>query len=69
MIKWRKASRSTSEGGACVELAQLHSAVGMRDSKDPHGPVFALSRETFRSLVRDVKAGNLDGPSKTSGRL
>ncbi len=62
MIKWRKASHSTSEGGACVELAQLHGAVGVRDSKDPHGPAFALSQETFRSLVRDAKAGNLDVP-------
>lgn len=67
MIKWRKASMSTSEGGACVELAQLYSSVGVRDSKDPDGPVFALSRGAFRSLVRDVKAGDLDLPS--NGRL
>ncbi|MEU5994765.1 DUF397 domain-containing protein [Spirillospora sp. NPDC047418] len=63
MIVWRKASRSNTSGGNCVEVAQRPGNVGVRDSKDPYGAVFALSRESFRSLVRDVKAGDLDVPS------
>ncbi|GAA4235620.1 hypothetical protein GCM10022254_43240 [Actinomadura meridiana] len=62
MIVWRKASRSNTSGGNCVEVAQRPGSVGVRDSKDPNGPTFALSQETFRLLVRDVKAGDLDKP-------
>ncbi len=61
MIVWRKASRSNTSGGDCVEVAQRPGNIGVRDSKDPP-PAFALSRETFRSLVHAAKAGNLDAP-------
>lgn len=61
-IRWRKSSRSNTDNGACVELANLPGRVGVRDSKHPTGPAFALSRESFRTLVRDVKAGSLDTP-------
>ncbi|TDC54318.1 DUF397 domain-containing protein [Actinomadura sp. KC345] len=61
-VKWRKSSRSNTDNGACVELANLPGRVGVRDSKDPAGPALALSPESFRALVRDVKAGSLDTP-------
>lgn len=41
---WRKSSRSTTNGGACVEVAATGAAVFVRDSTDPGGPV--LGRET-----------------------
>ncbi|MFA1539747.1 DUF397 domain-containing protein [Actinomadura monticuli] len=69
MIVWRKAKRSNTSGGDCVEVARRPGNIGVRDSKDPHGPMFALSQATFRKLVRDVKAGGLDAPSNTSGCL
>nr|WP_084265374.1 DUF397 domain-containing protein [Actinomadura macra] len=62
MIEWRKSSRSNTENGNCVELASLPGRVGVRDSKNPTGPAFALSPESFRAFVRDVKAGELDTP-------
>lgn len=62
MIVWRKASRSNTSGGDWVEVAQRPGNIGVRDSKDPDGPTFALSPETFRALVRDVKVGDLDIP-------
>ncbi|TDD64701.1 DUF397 domain-containing protein [Actinomadura rubrisoli] len=62
MTECCKASQNASEGGECVEMVQLPGAIGVRDSKDPDGLAFALSRESFRSLVRDVKAGELDTP-------
>ncbi|MGI5167852.1 DUF397 domain-containing protein [Spirillospora sp. CA-253888] len=57
MIQWRKSSYSGTGGtsGDCVELADLGTAVGLRDSKDPDGPGFALTGAAFRSLVQDVK--------------
>ncbi|WP_242900696.1 DUF397 domain-containing protein [Actinomadura terrae] len=59
---WRKSSRSNPDNGNCVELAGLPGRVGVRDSKNPDGPAFALSAASFRALVRDVKAGHHDMP-------
>ncbi|WP_242900695.1 DUF397 domain-containing protein [Actinomadura terrae] len=61
-IKWRKSSRSNTSKGNCVELASLPGRVGVRDSKNPESPAFALSAASFRALVRDVKAGHHDMP-------
>ncbi|MEV5570334.1 DUF397 domain-containing protein [Spirillospora sp. NPDC052269] len=46
---WRKASRSSTEGGACVEVARLSAdTVGIRDSRDatvpPHPAPAAVRR-------------------------
>ncbi|WP_338598511.1 DUF397 domain-containing protein [Saccharopolyspora sp. SCSIO 74807] len=30
---WRKSSRSGGDGGACVEVATIPAATGVRDSK------------------------------------
>ena len=44
--KWRKSSRSGSNGGACVEVARnLPRIVAVRDSKNPHGPVLIISKD------------------------
>ncbi|MFE2870236.1 DUF397 domain-containing protein [Embleya sp. NPDC059259] len=34
-ITWRKSTYSNAEGGNCVEVADVPSAVSVRDSKDP----------------------------------
>ena len=57
---WRKSSYSGSEGGTCVELAELSAVVGIRDSKNPGGPKLAVSRRELCSLVARVKSGDLD---------
>jgi hypothetical protein len=50
--KWRKSSRSGSNGGDCVELAGVGGVVGVRDSKDPNGPVLLVSPAALRAAVR-----------------
>ncbi|WP_242905632.1 DUF397 domain-containing protein [Actinomadura terrae] len=62
MTMWRKASKSTSDGGDCVELAEFPLAVGIRDSKDPHGPKIALPTTSFRDLMTAIKRGEHDTP-------
>ncbi|GAA4236836.1 hypothetical protein GCM10022254_47400 [Actinomadura meridiana] len=52
---WRKSSRSSGNGGACVELAGLSRVVGIRDSKDPNGGNILMSREDFRRLTETLK--------------
>ncbi|AVT37430.1 DUF397 domain-containing protein [Plantactinospora sp. BB1] len=54
---WRKSSRSNGHGGECVEVAgNLPGVVGVRDSKDPAGPVLAFGPPAWRSFVRTLRA-------------
>ncbi|MBO2465072.1 DUF397 domain-containing protein [Actinomadura violacea] len=52
---WRKSSRSTTQGGECVEVAAFPGTIGMRDSKDPEGGHLALAPERFAALIRRLK--------------
>jgi hypothetical protein len=52
---WRKSSRSSGNGGNCVELADLGAVVGVRDSKDPDGGHLDVSRGALRALLADLK--------------
>lgn len=56
--EWRKATRSNSNGGACVEAASLPSIVAVRDSKDPDGPKLAFAPETWRTFTSRIRAGH-----------
>ncbi|MEU9740517.1 DUF397 domain-containing protein [Micromonospora chersina] len=54
--RWHKSTRSGSNGGACVEVAgNLPGVVGVRDSKDPAGPVLTFTPETWRAFVTFAK--------------
>lgn len=58
---WRKSSYSGSNGGACVEVADnLLGVVGVRDSKDPGGPVLAFTPDDWRAFTVAIKAGEFD---------
>lgn len=49
---WRKSSRSTNNGGACVEVADnLPGVVAVRDSKDPTGPALTFAPANWRAFV------------------
>ncbi|MBX7265840.1 DUF397 domain-containing protein [Micromonospora sp. Llam7] len=52
---WRKSTRSNN-GGDCVEVADgLIGVVGLRDSKDPSGPVLAFHPAAWAAFVSGVK--------------
>ncbi|MFI0480349.1 DUF397 domain-containing protein [Actinomadura sp. 9N215] len=53
---WRKASRSTSNGGNCVEVARIPETIAVRDSKDPHGPKLTVSHDDFRRFAETLKS-------------
>jgi hypothetical protein len=58
--RWRKSSRSGSQGGACVEIADLGAIVGVRDSKNPTGPKLTFTRREMAEFATHVKTGTLD---------
>ena len=50
--RWRKSSKSGGNGGDCVEVADnLAGVVGVRDSKDPAGPVLTFTPAVWRAFV------------------
>ncbi|WBB54415.1 DUF397 domain-containing protein [Verrucosispora sp. WMMD573] len=54
---WRKSSRSNN-GGNCVEVADnLAGSVGLRDSKNPSGPVLSVNARAWSAFVTGVKQG------------
>ncbi|MEU4369331.1 DUF397 domain-containing protein [Micromonospora chersina] len=54
--RWRKSTRSGSNGGSCVEVADnLPGVIAVRDSKDPTGPVLAFTPHTWRAFVAFAK--------------
>lgn len=57
--RWVKSTYSGGEGGNCIEWAPEHARTTgeflVRDSKDPHGPHLALTREGFAALVEFAK--------------
>jgi hypothetical protein len=59
-VRWRKSSRSTGQGGACVEMAAMTSTVAIRDSKDPDGPRLVIGAEIAKSILTSIKAGQHD---------
>jgi hypothetical protein len=65
---WRKSSHSGGEGQECVEIAALRTPrmVGMRDSKDPDGPVLAFTTSEWARFLAHVKGYQQDGSELVS---
>jgi hypothetical protein len=57
---WRKSSWSEANG--CVEVAFVEDQVGVRDSKDPNGPVLVFSTQEWASLLGKIRNGELELP-------
>ncbi|ACY96039.1 MULTISPECIES: DUF397 domain-containing protein [Thermomonospora] len=53
--QWRKSSRSAATGNDCVELADLGTAVGIRDSKNPNGPILQVSRHGLARMLEAAR--------------
>ncbi|MEU7980580.1 DUF397 domain-containing protein [Micromonospora sp. NPDC049081] len=50
--QWRKSTRSGSNGGSCVEVADnLPGVVLVRDTKDRDGGTLTFAPDTWRAFV------------------
>jgi hypothetical protein len=55
-LTWRKSTRSSGSGNACVEVAQTpDGAVAIRDSKHPEGTFLLISPRSWRTLIHGLK--------------
>ncbi len=60
--EWRKATRSGSGNGGCVEVAgNLPGITAIRDSKRPADGAHILPKAAFAAFLADIKAGRYDG--------
>ena len=50
---WRKSSHS--EAGNCAEVGQDGAVVGVRDTKDPGGPVLAFSAAAWVAFLAGLR--------------
>jgi len=55
-VQWRKSTHSSGVNDVhCVELGQLSSGIGVRDSKNPDGGHLTLTTAEFTDLIKQLK--------------
>jgi hypothetical protein len=60
-LRWRKSSFSGNGGGSCVEVADYHGVILVRDTKDHgHGPIHRFTADEWTAFVAGVRAGEFD---------
>ncbi|MEO3813278.1 DUF397 domain-containing protein [Sphaerisporangium sp. B11E5] len=58
---WRKATKSGSNQGNCLEVAPLSGGrVGVRDTEAPHQPPFVVSASVWDAFIDGAKKGEFD---------
>lgn len=59
-VHWRKGQRSSATGN-CVQTAKLPSGgVGIRNSRQPDGPVLLFGDAEVRAFLEGIKDGEFD---------
>ncbi|WP_411079142.1 DUF397 domain-containing protein [Streptomyces sp. cmx-18-6] len=54
---WRKSSYSGGANGDCLEVADGHATVPVRDTKTTNGPALTFSTHGWTQFVTAVKGG------------
>lgn len=58
---WRKATKSGSNGGNCLEVAPLSGGrVGIRDTEAPDNPPFVVHSAVWAAFIEGAKQGEFD---------
>lgn len=53
--QWRKSSRSSDKGDACIEVAGMTAGVAIRDSKDRDGGIVQVESGAFHRLLDCIR--------------
>ncbi|MFE7462791.1 DUF397 domain-containing protein [Streptomyces sp. NPDC057499] len=56
---WRKSSYSGGSQGDCLEVADGHTSIPVRDSKNPTGPAILFPARGWSEFVAAVRNGSL----------
>lgn len=67
-FEWRKSSYSEAGNNDCVEVCSDGVAVLIRDSKNPAGPVLAVSAAAWASFIEAVTENRLTRPAPRPAR-
>ncbi|MEU6227490.1 DUF397 domain-containing protein [Streptomyces sp. NPDC047042] len=60
-VRWVKSSKSTPEGGNCVEFAALpNGGTAVRNSRFPGGPALVFTRSEIEAMLAGAKQGEFD---------
>ena len=60
-MTWRKATRSSANGGNCVEVARTPSgSIAARDSKAPNEGMLRFEAGVFAIFIASAKRGDYD---------
>lgn len=55
-LNWRKSSFSGgAEGNTCVEIADLHTRIAVRDSKEPARGTLSFRTDIFTRFISSLK--------------
>ncbi|MEU8206583.1 DUF397 domain-containing protein [Streptosporangium sp. NPDC049046] len=58
---WRKATRSTGNGGDCIEIAPLSRGhVAIRDTEAPDQAPYVVRSEVWAAFIDGAKKGEFD---------
>ncbi|MDH6222207.1 DUF397 domain-containing protein [Streptomyces pseudovenezuelae] len=57
---WLKSSYSTGEGGNCVEITDLNTQVGIRDSKNTAGPALVVPAGAWSAFVSLARSHSVE---------
>ena len=63
MVDWSEAdwrSSTLCANGTCVEVAVVEGQIGMRDSKEPDGPVLQFDRKSWDNFLAGVRNSEFD---------
>lgn len=58
--RFQKSSKSHIDGDECVEVASQGGLFGIRDSKNPDGPVLEFSRAQMSAFLSGTQNGHFD---------
>lgn len=53
-VRFRKSSRSSTNGGQCVEVGVLAGVVGVRDSKNPGAGLIELPAAAWAGFLSEL---------------